>query len=359
MKNLCTLCMRGGSKGVPNKNLRELCGKPLMAYSIDQALESGLFEHVVVSTDSAEIAETARSLGAEAWFLRPAELATDEAPKLPVIRHAFTESEKHYGRQFDVLVDLDATSPLRSVEDITRAYAQFIEGSADILITASPARKNPYFNMVEVVNGSVDVVKRSGLEKMLVSEKASIRDALNALSKSGEKCLMVVGPNRNLLGTLSDGDVRKAILQGITIDQVITEAYNRKPTYLVRESYKADDVEKIFLENKFDMIPIVDKDGVVTGYIVWEDFFIDKGKISNPLQNANLTIPVRRQDAPHVYEMNASIYIWKREALLGNDTLFTDRTTLYVMPEVRSVDIDTELDWKFVELILTKGLNRE
>ena len=177
---------------MPNKNLRDLCGKPLMAYSIEQALGSGLFKHVVVSTDSAEIAEVARSLGAEAWFLRPTELATDEAPKLPVIRHAFMESEKHYRHQFDVLVDLDATSPLRTGEDITEAYKQFIERDSDILITASPARKNPYFNMVEVVNGSVDVVKRSGLDKMLVSERATIRDALNALSKSGEKCFTII-----------------------------------------------------------------------------------------------------------------------------------------------------------------------
>ena len=85
-KVLCTICMRGGSKGVSGKNLRNLHGKPLMAYTIEQSLQSGLFEHVVVSTDSDEIAEMAKTYGADAWFLRPAELATDEAPKLPVIR---------------------------------------------------------------------------------------------------------------------------------------------------------------------------------------------------------------------------------------------------------------------------------
>ena len=105
--------MRGGSKGLSNKNLKELHGKPLMAYTIEQALQSKLFEHVVVSTDSKDIAEVAKLYGAESWFLRPSELATDEAPKLPAIRHAFMESEKHYGHQFDTLVDLDVTSPLR------------------------------------------------------------------------------------------------------------------------------------------------------------------------------------------------------------------------------------------------------
>ncbi len=228
MGNLCTIGMRGGSKGVPNKNMRELNGKPLMAYTIEQAKESGLFGHIVVSTDSEEIAETARNLGAEAWFLRPPELATDEAPKLPVIRHAFLESESHYGQQFDVLVDLDVTSPLRLVKDITGAYEQFKDEDADILVTASPARKNPYFNMVEKVNGRIRIVKQ----------------------------------------------------------------------------------------------------------------------MDRP--------PVRRQDALQVYDMNASIYIWKRDALLNNDTLFTEKTSLFVMPEERSVDIDTALDWDFVEFVLGK-----
>jgi CMP-N,N'-diacetyllegionaminic acid synthase len=141
--------MRGGSKGVPNKNLRKLYGKPLMAYTIEQALSSDLFEHVVVSTDSNEIAEKAKACGAETWFLRPAQLATDEASKLPAIRHAFLEAEKHYGHQFDVLMDLDATSPLRKVDDIIGAYRRFVDENSDNLITACPARKNPYFNMVE------------------------------------------------------------------------------------------------------------------------------------------------------------------------------------------------------------------
>ena len=68
----------------------------------------------------------------------------------------------------------------------------------------------------------------------------------------------------------------------------------------------------------------------------------------------SLNIPTRRQDAPQVYDMNASIYIWKRQALLENDTMFRDRTSLYVMPEERSVDIDTELDWDFVEFMIGK-----
>ena len=113
MKILCTICMRGGSKGVPNKNLRLLKGKPLMAYTIEKAIKSELFEHIIVSTDSEQIAKTALSLGAESWFLRPAHLATDSSAKLPAIRHAFLESEKRFKENYDILFDLDATSPLR------------------------------------------------------------------------------------------------------------------------------------------------------------------------------------------------------------------------------------------------------
>ena len=336
---------------MPNKNLRELHGKPLMAYTIEQALESDLFEHVVVSTESKKITETAKSFGAEAWFLRPIKMATDEAPKLPVIRHAFLEAEKHYKKQFDVLVDLDATSPLRNVEDITGAYRQFVEEDADNLITACPSRKNPYFNMVEVSNGSIGIVKHLGLSKVIIGANVTIREALNALSNSGQKCLIIVNSNKQLLGTLSDGDLRKAILKGIGIDKPITKIYNRNSVYLTRDAFETTQIKNIFLENKFDLIPIVDESNIVVDFVVWEEIFTQDEKVPNQLRNLSLSNPTRRQDAPKVYDMNASIYIWKRKALLENDTLYTDKTSLYVMPEKRSVDIDTELDWEFVEFI--------
>ena len=334
-------------------------GKPLMARTIEQALESDLFEHVVVSTDSDEIAETAKSFGAETWFLRPAELATDESPKLPVIRHVILEAEKHYGQQFDVLLDMDATSPLRLVDDITKAYEQFMDEDADILITANPARKNPYFNMVEVSKGSLDLVKHSGLNKMLINKNATIREALNALSKSGEKCLMVVDPNRKLLGTLSDGDLRKALLKGTNMYQPITNIYTRDPVFLNRDSYQTAHAKQIFLENKFDLIPIVDNKGLVVDFVVWEGIFTQNETETNQLRDVNLNIPTRRQDAPEVYDMNASIYIWKRRALLEYDTLFTEKTSLYIMPEERSVDIDTQIDWEFVEFMMGKTIDSD
>ena len=352
MKNFCTISMRGGSKGLSNKNLRELHGKPLMAYTIEQAIQSKLFEHVVVSTDSRKIAETAKLYGAESWFLRPSKLATDEAPKLPAIRHALIESEKYYGCKFDVLVDLDVTSPLRKIKDIIGAYKCFKKENADILITACLARKNPYFNMVELVNGNVDLVKNNNLREITVEPNLSINEALVTLSKSGEKCLLVKGDENKLLGTLSDGDIRKAIINGAKLDRSIDKIFNRKPTSLIENNFDYNVVRKVFINHKFDIIPIVDKENRLVDFISWEEIF--SGSMSNIKQKINLSVkhPTRRQDAPKVYDMNASIYIWKRRALIENDTLFTNKTSLYIMPEERSLDIDTELDWNIIEYLI-------
>ena len=231
---LCTICARGGSKGVKGKNVRELCGKPLIAHTIEQAIASNLFEHIVISTDSDLIAEAAVKYGAEVFFKRDATMASDTAGKLDVIKDAFLKSEEHYGRKFDYEIDLDATAPLRDVSDITNSFEQFLRDDNDNLITAMPSRRSPYFNLVEIY---------------------------------------------------PDGHIG----------------------------------------------------------------------LSKPLPNAILC----RQDAPKTYDMNASIYIWKREVLLNNDTLFLPKTGLYVMDEVRSIDIDCELDFKFVEFIMKeKNANR-
>lgn len=228
-KVLCTICARGGSKGVKNKNIKLLNGKPLIAYTIEQAAQSGLFEHIVISTDSDAIAQCAQEYGAEVFFKRSAEMASDTAGKLDVIRDAFKRSEEYYGCTFDTLIDLDATAPLRSVQDIVDSYRQFLRDDNNNLITAMPSRRSPYFNLVEVdASGKV------------------------ALSKK-----------------LSDG-------------------------------------------------------------------------------------VVRRQDAPKSYDMNASIYIWKRDVILNETSLFLEKTGLYVMPEERSIDIDTELDFEFVEFLMRK-----
>lgn len=229
---LCTICARGGSKGVKNKNIKKLNGKPLIAYTIEQAKASNLFQHIVVSTDSDEIAEIAIQYGAEVFFKRSAEMASDTAGKLDVIKDAFIRSEEHYNKTFEYLIDLDATAPLRSVEDIIGSFEQFKENNNDNLITAMSSRRSPYFNLVE-----------------------------------------------------------------------------------------QDKEGKVYLSKKLD------------------------------------NIVVRRQDAPKSYDMNASIYIWKRDVILNENSIFLEKTGLYIMPEERSIDIDTELDYKFVDFLMMEKNN--
>jgi CMP-N,N'-diacetyllegionaminic acid synthase len=228
MKRICTICARGGSKGVKGKNIRPLLGKPLIAFSIEQARKSGLFEAIAISSDSDLILEAAREFGADYLIKRPDELATDQAAKLPVIKHCVAEVEQKKGYTFDTIVDLDATSPLRSIEDIQSAVALLEESGAGNVITAMPSRRSPYFNLVELnANGVVE------------------------LSKS-------------------------------------------------------------------------------------------------------LKIPVvRRQDAPKCFDMNASIYVWKHHVLFHCNSIFNADTKLYVMPEERSIDIDSELDFRIVELLMS------
>lgn len=150
MNIACVIGARGGSKGVPGKNIRPLLGKPLIAWTIEQAKACPEINRVVVSTDSDAIATVAREYGADVPFMRPPELASDSSGKWPVWQHALEACERHYGEPIDIYVDLDCTSPLREIEDIQRAIAQFQSAGVDAVFSVCDARKNPYFNMLEV-----------------------------------------------------------------------------------------------------------------------------------------------------------------------------------------------------------------
>ena len=233
MKRLCSICARGGSKGVPGKNTRVLAGKPLIAWSIEQARAAGLFAAIAVSSDSEALLEIAEAAGADVLVRRPDELATDTAPKVPVIHHCLTEASARLGESFDVLVDLDATSPLRLSADIAGAVALLESSDAASVITGSPARRSPYFNLVEMrPDGTVDLAK----------------------------------------------------------------------------------------------------------------------KPATPI--------VRRQDAPRCFDMNASIYVWRVPAFRDGPAVFYPSTRLYEMPEERSIDIDSEFDFRVVEMLMTDRLNQ-
>ncbi len=231
MKRICTICARAGSKGVRAKNMRMIAGKPLIAHSLAQAQTSGLFDAVAVSSDSEPLLSLAASFGATCLVRRPAELATDTAPKVPAIRHCLDQAEQQLGARFDVIVDLDATSPLRIPEDISEVVALLERNPGANIITGTPARRSPYFNLVE---------------------------------------------------RQSDGIV----------------ALSRVPAQ-----------------------PIL-----------------------------------RRQDAPQCFDMNASIYAWWTRDLRSGAGVFMPATQLHVMPEERSLDIDSELDFQLVEFLLERRL---
>ena len=139
---------RKGSKGVPGKNARPICGKPLIDWSLDQLLAASRVDAVVVSTDDEALLEHALVKGALDIGLRPAHLATDTAGKWGVWQHALGEAEARVG-PFDAFLDLDCTSPLRLPEDIDNALDLFFAERPDMVMSCCEARKNPYFNLVE------------------------------------------------------------------------------------------------------------------------------------------------------------------------------------------------------------------
>lgn len=148
---LCTICARGGSKGVPNKNIREVGGRPLVGHAVTDAEEWGRNADVVVSTDNDEIAAVAEEYGAAVPFRRPDELADDEAAKMPAIKHAVREIEAERVEPYEYVVDIDATAPLRRPSDIEDCF-ETVENDpqATNAYTVCEADKNPYFNMVEL-----------------------------------------------------------------------------------------------------------------------------------------------------------------------------------------------------------------
>lgn len=150
---LITICARGGSKGIPGKNIKPVGGKPLMAYTIEAALayaaESGT--PVVLSTDSDEIRQVAMAYpGVDCSYRRPDELANDICGKPDAIRHVMLWAEERYGTRFDRVLDLDVTSPIRTLDDI-RGCIRLADENPDALtvFSVNPCARNPYFTQVQ------------------------------------------------------------------------------------------------------------------------------------------------------------------------------------------------------------------
>lgn len=224
---LCVIPARGGSKGVPRKNIRLIAGKPLIAHAIDCAKRCSFLDEIVVSTDDEEISQIARQYGALTPFMRPMELASDTAGMHPVLRHALTESERIFKKTYDAVVLLDPTAPLRKPEDVIGAFEKRRAGSWDLVCSGSPSHRNPYFNMVKVEDG--------GRASLVLSHEPPI---------------------------------------------------------------------------------------------------------------------IRRQDAPAVYDLNTVVWVYSRSAVLESNVRFPNETSLYVVPASRSIDLDTEEDFRYLEFKL-------
>jgi CMP-N-acetylneuraminic acid synthetase len=227
-KILCVIPARGGSKGVPGKNIRIIGGKPLIAHSIAHAKGSKLIDRTIVSTDDTKIARAAKKFGAELPFIRPRSLATDNSSTIDVLLHAMEWMEKKEKYDFDILLLLHATTPFRSPIDIDNCIKLLFKTKADNVFSVTEAHRNPYFNMVE---------------------------------------------------TGTDGRVSLS----------------------------------------------------------------KKGRF------------VTRQSAPKVFDMNSSIYVWWKDVLKRERSVFTSNTRIYEMPKERSLDIDDMYDFSIARC-LCKGM---
>jgi CMP-N,N'-diacetyllegionaminic acid synthase len=152
MNLLVTICARGGSKGIPGKNLKPVCNKPLIAYSIECAFKFAdlLDADVTISTEDDNIKKAAEGYNLKTEYKRPLELATDTIGKIPVLRDIWKYEETRNHKKYDYFLDLDVTSPLRTMDDLLNAFNIIRNDSEALnLYSVSPAHRNPYFNMVE------------------------------------------------------------------------------------------------------------------------------------------------------------------------------------------------------------------
>ena len=232
MKNkqiLCTICARGGSKGLTNKNLLKIGDKSLIGHTLTQAKAIDAIDCIIVSSDSNEILKEGEIYAADILLQRSAKLSSDDAGKIDAIIDCLNHAESNLNKHFDYVIDLDVTSPLRNLIDIENCLEFTKDQGFKNLITVTNSKKNPYFNQIEITNEGPQLVK------------------------SGH----------NIKG---------------------------------------------------------------------------------------------RQSAPKVYDMNASIYVWSRDFLINEKTLFSRDTIVYDMPEERSLDIDNELDFKIVKHLIENEL---
>lgn len=228
MNTLCVICARTGSSGLKKKNFLKIRNKSLILHTVNTAIKSKIFKNIIISVDKKKI-NLGRFKNKVIFLQRPKNLAKKNSIKLDAIRHAVKYCESKTNLNYEYIFDLDVTSPLRNYKDIQKSFKKFKKNKSDNLFSVTPSKKNPYFNMIEIKNKKVNLVKK------------------------GKKI------------------------------------------------------------------------------------------ISN------------RQKAPKTFDMNASIYIWKKKYLFKTYNLFSKRTSIYIMPAERSIDIDSSFDFKLVKHLLIRS----
>lgn len=229
MKNIAIIPARSGSKGLPDKNIKMLSGKPLIAWSIEAATSSGMYDEVMVSTDSEKYADIARSFGAKVPFLRSAEASSDTSSSWDAVREVILKYQE-LGQNFDTFTLLQPTSPLRSADDIKGSFDQMLDKNARTIVSVCETEDSPY--------------------------------TCNTLPES----------------------------------------------------------------------------------MSMQNFFIEEYKNT------------RRQDLPKCYRLNGAIYLSKVDEFLKDGDIYANDCYAYIMDGQRSVDIDTDLDFKIAQLLIEEGI---
>ena len=211
MKVLGVILARGGSKGIPKKNIKPIAGKPLIAWTIESALESGVFTHFVVSTDSEEIAQVARDYGASVPFMRPDELAQDHIWSRDALKHAVLASEDYYDVRYDYVIETPCVAPLRSSRYITEALALMVTANSDSVTSVTQMQDKHPVRMKRIVGGMLrdfttefpegEGSRRQDLEPCYIRNGAIYamkRDCIvEKFSRHGNSCAAYVMPEND------------------------------------------------------------------------------------------------------------------------------------------------------------------
>ena len=156
---LVTVCARGNSKGVENKNIRLLDNKPLICYTLDVIKKSNMIDDYIISTDSSDIMKVIRNYGFDVYFKRPKYLAGGKVSRIEAIRHAVLWAEKNFKCRYDIIADLGVATPLKNSEDLKNSVELFVKSGAFNVFSVTPSRRNPYYNMVEKRGDRISLVK--------------------------------------------------------------------------------------------------------------------------------------------------------------------------------------------------------